>query len=227
MMSDVLQTPLQTLINETRRGGPKDADVDLLDAFAAMVVREFLLFLPHMPRERAAAALRDRSPRMAAASLFAEIALQTAITGTYNPMAEALAAGARLKTQLVSRAGGALSSEEVAANLGIKRQAVDKRRKTRKLLGVPTPSGDWVYPARQFRQDGQPLDGLPELLAAFGVSDPWMQLQHLLVPDPDLGGNSILGLLRERGLTAMPDLLTTVRAAGPDGEHDGPVDANR
>lgn len=226
-MSDVLQTPLQTLINETRRGEPGDAGVDLLDAFAAMVVREFLLFLPRMPRERAAAALRDRSPRMAAASLFADIALETAIAGTDDPMARALGAGARLKTQLVSQAGGALSSEEVAANLGIKRQAVDKRRKTRKLLGVPTPSGDWVYPVMQFKQDGQPLDGLPELLAAFSVSDPWMQLQQLLVPDPDLGGNSVLHLLRERGRTGMPDLLATVRAAGPDGEHDGPADANR
>src|SRR5665213_3647083 len=95
-MPSVLEIPLRTQINETRPATlGKGADV--MYALAAMFVREFLIFLPHVPTERAAAALQDRSPRTAVAALFAAVALETALMGTDDPMAEAVAAGARLK----------------------------------------------------------------------------------------------------------------------------------
>ncbi len=96
----------------------------------------------------------------------ADVALETAVAESDDPVGAALASGARLKASLLQDAGNGLSSKAVAENLGITRQAVDTRRKGRKLLAVSTPSGDWVYPMAQFRPDGRPLDGSPDLLAA-------------------------------------------------------------
>jgi hypothetical protein len=59
--------------------------------------------------------------------------------------------------------------------LGYSKQALDKRRRSRKLLGCRTADGKWLYPVWQFQQDGEPLPGLPEVLKVLsaGIDDGW------------------------------------------------------
>lgn len=230
-MSDLLHLSILDLLTPASDGAQADASARALagagiaapgqeaalalrGAALALVVRGAAALIARVPPARLGDALRERRPEAAVAGLLADVALEAQLLGADDPVAAALAAGARRKRDLLAEAGGALSSDAVAAQLGVKRQAVDKRRQTRALLAVPTPSGDWVYPAGQFRADGRALDGLPDVLRAFRVDDPWMQLAELLAPDADLGGRSALDVLRGEGRAGVPALVAAVRGVG-------------
>ncbi|HLA80966.1 MAG TPA: helix-turn-helix domain-containing protein, partial [Thermoleophilia bacterium] len=89
---------------------------------------------------------------------------------TPSPLLPALLRGAQAKRQLLEAEGGTLSAAEVARLLRLSRQAVDKQRRTGRLLALRAgPS--WRYPAWQFI-DGQSLPGLPEVLAALRAVSP-------------------------------------------------------
>src|SRR5687768_988849 len=105
-----------------------------------------------------------------------------------------MARGATVKRELLKSACGALTSSQVANALGITRQAVDKRRSRRALLAVPSGSGDYLYPACQFRSSGV-VPGLDEILKAFQLENSWTQLSALLAPSPSLEGRSVLEAL--------------------------------
>jgi hypothetical protein len=108
--------------------------------------------------------------------------------------AELLARGAELKEELIRRAGGYLSASEVSKLLGISRQAVDKRRRSGKLIAVPI-KGDNAYPRCQFDREGVIL-GLQEALSSMPIESPWMRLEWLLTPDDALSGRSPLDALK-------------------------------
>jgi hypothetical protein len=129
------------------------------------------------------------------ASLLSDLAPLGVDVSTVDPLVNAMARGAAIKQELLRDAGGVLSSSQVARALGITRQAVDKRRRRRALLAVPTGSGDYLYPACQFTSDGV-IGGLEGALQAFHVRSPWTQLSALLAPAPGLGGRTILEALR-------------------------------
>lgn len=112
-----------------------------------------------------------------------------------DPFVEAMARGAALKRELLTSAGGGLTSSQVASALGITRQAVDKRRSRRALLAVPAGSGEYVYPACQFTQEGA-IPSVEDVLRAFQMRSPWTQLSALLAPAPALGGKTILEALK-------------------------------
>lgn len=59
--------------------------------------------------------------------------------------------------------------------LGITRQALQKRRDTRTILGCRTADNHWIYPVWQFQDDGKLIPGLPEVLRtlADGINDGW------------------------------------------------------
>jgi hypothetical protein len=84
---------------------------------------------------------------------------------------------------------------QVASALGITRQAVDKRRSRRALLAVSNGSGEYIYPACQFTQEGV-IFGLEDVLRAFQIRSPWTQLSALLAPAPALGRKTILEALK-------------------------------
>jgi transcriptional regulator with XRE-family HTH domain len=129
------------------------------------------------------------------AALVAEgILVQEAGTGSPSK-ADAIARGVTIKQRLPEEAGGTLSSETVAGLLGVTRATVAKYRRDQKLLGLPTPGGDFLYPACQF-DDDRPLPGLAQALAAFRTADPWYRLQVLLTPDPNLDGITPLAALK-------------------------------
>ena len=133
-----------------------------------------------------------------------------------EPFAAAIARGAEHKQALIAEAGGLLTTTEVAALLGISRQAVYKQRRERKLLAVPH-GGEEKFPAIQFSQaDGRPLPGLARILEALALEGPWGSLDFLVTPDDDaLEGFSPIELLR-----AHPDRLDeVVSLAATQGEH--------
>jgi hypothetical protein len=128
-----------------------------------------------------------------------------------DPEAAILAAGAKLKSDLLERAGGAPGVGQVASLLRISRQAVDKRRKAGKLIAVPAGE-DYVYPACQFTEQGI-VAGLDRALGAMPIQDPWMRLEWLLTEDDALEGSSPLAALKSGALDEVVEL-----AAGHGGE---------
>jgi hypothetical protein len=101
----------------------------------------------------------------------------------------------------------------VAEFLGITRQAVDKRRRERKLLAVPIGS-DFRYPVEQFA-DGEALPGLADVLAAVGLEGAWGTLDFLTATDAELDGATPLGWLKQH----TGQLERVLRLARAQGEH--------
>jgi hypothetical protein len=106
-----------------------------------------------------------------------------------------MARGTAVKLELLTSAGGGLTSSQVSSALGITRQAVDKRRLRRALLAVPNGSGEYVYPACQFTSDGV-IPGLEDVLRAFQIRSPWTQLSVLIASAPALAGKSLIDALK-------------------------------
>ena len=145
--------------------------------------------------ETLATALASPTDVGGVASLLSNLAVLDVEISSVDPFVEAMARGAAVKQELVASAGGGLTSSQVAAALGITRQAVDKRRSRRALLAVPNGSGEYVYPACQFTPEGV-IPGLPDVLQAFPVRSPWTQLSALLAAAPALRGKTILEALK-------------------------------
>jgi hypothetical protein len=126
-----------------------------------------------------------------------------------DPLAAAHQRAAELKRRLLEAEGGALTVAEVANRLDISKQAVDKRRRTRKLLALPTSRG-FLYPAWQFTVDGV-LPGFEQVLAVL-QADAWTQASWFLTGDSRLQDARPLDVLR-RG-----ELQPVLRAAAGYGE---------
>ncbi len=107
--------------------------------------------------------------------------------------------------------GPFLDTEGVMALLdGVSKQAISQRVRGGRLLALRTGSGRLVYPLWQF-QDGEPLPGLAETLAAAGY-DPerpatgWTIASWMCTEDPALGA-------APRRLLAAGSLEPVLRAA--------------
>lgn len=111
-----------------------------------------------------------------------------------EPLAPAFIRGIEAKRKLVEGHGGALSAEQVAGILGVTRQAVDKRRRAGKLLGLTTGRYGYRYPAWQFTDSGV-VPGLQDVLAVLAPHDEWMQAAFLVGENPRLDGRKPIDLL--------------------------------
>lgn len=121
-----------------------------------------------------------------------------------DPLVGARLRGLRARARLLAAEGGTLSSTEVADILGITRQAVDKRRKAGRLIGLATGRRGYAYPAWQFVPErGALLPGLEEVLHALREHDPWMQVAFFLTPDVRLQGETPLAVLRRGDVAAV------------------------
>lgn len=126
----------------------------------------------------------------------------------------ALARGAARKQEMIQRAGGVLSSGEVAELLGITVSAVNQRKsRHRSILAVPLSGGEWGFPARQF-VDGVVRTGVAEVVRAAGEMNPWVLLSILLDDAREAGGPTLLDRLDDPAVRA--DVLQRV---GTYGEH--------
>lgn len=127
-----------------------------------------------------------------------------------EPLAPLIARNAEHRLELLQAAGGTLAAEEAGTLLGISRQAVDKRRRARALLGL-RQGGDWRYPRCQFAEPRhEAVAGLPQLLEAFSEAGPWVILDFLLAADESLGGKTPLETLRAEGWTDALDRLVRI-----------------
>ena len=91
--------------------------------------------------------------------------------------------------------GGSMSSNEVAAILSLSRQAVDERRKRKKLVAWRMTNGKWRYPVWQFGQAGT-RPGIEGCLAALEYDDQASVMDFFLLPSERLEGKRPLDLIR-------------------------------
>ena len=125
-----------------------------------------------------------------------------------DPLAPARLRGLAAQRRLLALEGGSVSSQQMAALLGISRQAIDKRRKRGTLIGLDLGRRGYVYPVWQAN-----LSGLPEVLARLGELSPWGQLGFFLATNAWLDDRSPLAALRAGDLDAV------LRAADLYGDH--------
>jgi hypothetical protein len=131
---------------------------------------------------------------------------------TVEPLARAFIRGIEAKRALIEGHGGSLTSEKAAEILGITRQAVDKRRRTGKLIGLTTGRYGFRYPVWQFAETGT-IPGLEQALTALSSHDEWMQAAFLISPNPRLGDKPPVEVLK------AGDLDRVLKAAEAYGEH--------
>lgn len=130
-----------------------------------------------------------------------------------GPLAPARLRGLRARERMLNAEGGTATAEEVARILQITRQAVDKRRRNGKLIGLSIGRRGYAYPVWQFAPEGGTLPGLEDVLADLRDHDPLMQAAFMLNPNLRLDERTALQALREG------DLQQVQRAAKAYGEH--------
>jgi len=131
---------------------------------------------------------------------------------THDPLAGARLRGIEAKRKLLEAHGGALTSAEAAKLLNISRQAVDKRRRENKVLGLELGKKGYHYPSWQFG-----LRHLEEVLRALVGRDEWEKLNFFLNPSDLLNDRTPLEVLQ----TGKGELADVINAAAPYGEHGG------
>jgi hypothetical protein len=129
-----------------------------------------------------------------------------------DPLAGARLRGIEAKRKLLDAEGGALSSAEAAKLLKISRQAVDKRRRENRLLGLELGKKGYHYPAWQFG-----LGNLEKVLSALGERDEWEKLSFFLNSSDTLDDRTPLAVLQE----GKDELADVINAAVSYGEHGG------
>lgn len=129
----------------------------------------------------------------------------------HDPLAGARLRGLEAKRKLVEAEGGTLSTAQVAKAFGITRQAVDKRRKERRLLGMELGKKGFRYPAWQIG-----LPHLEDVLKALGDRDSWEQIAFFLNPSALLRDRTPLEVLRE-GEINIGDVLIAASSYGEQG----------
>jgi hypothetical protein len=128
-----------------------------------------------------------------------------------DPLAGARLRGMEAKRRLLESEGGAISSAKAAEVLKVTRQAVVKRRKKGRLLGLELGKRGYFYPSWQFG-----LKGLEDVLAALGGEDFWEKLSFFLNPSDLLEDRTPL-----EALNNGKNLEEVIRAAKVYGEHGG------
>jgi hypothetical protein len=119
-----------------------------------------------------------------------------------DPLAAARLRGQEVRWQLLEKSGGVLGAEEVGQVLGLTRQAVDKRRRAGRLIGLSLGRRGYAYPAFQFRE-GRTLPNLERVLEALRDHDPWMQVAFFLSGNGALGGKTPLNILQQGAWSAV------------------------
>lgn len=156
--------------------------------------------LPEERIEEASAATTDYMvlvEALTAPSLATQLAAE-------DPLTAARLRGVDRQQKLVEKSGGVLKGEHAAELLGISRQAVDKRRRQGRLLGLTQGRRGYAYPAWQF-EGGKTLTDLEKVLDRLQGHDAWMQLMFFLNANDRLNGRNPLDMLRSGNVQAVLD----------------------
>lgn len=95
--------------------------------------------------------------------------------------------------------------------LNISKQALAKRVEKAQVLGCKTVDGHWVYPAWQFDDQGEVVEGLSEVLSTLlEQRDTWAAAHWFVVPSPDLDGFTAIEWLAQ-GNSPEPVLREAVQ----------------
>ena len=135
----------------------------------------------------------------------------------YRPdaRARALLHGIRLVEADLTSSGGAYTLAEVRDLLrGVSRRTIGNRVREGRLLAVPGPGNRALYPVAQFLEDGRPVPGLGDVLAALPTNNAWMVLNFLVNAEPGLDGRKPIDLLKAGDLAAV---LAVARGVGRQG----------
>lgn len=121
---------------------------------------------------------------------------------------------AKIRSELLERAGGAISLTVGSKRLGVSRQALHKRIKTRTVLGI-MDDGNLVLPEIQWMMTAdrkEIVQGLGKVLPLFERAGDWSALQFLLDPDPNLGRPPIDVLREGAGEDGIESVAAAARA---------------
>jgi hypothetical protein len=187
------------------------ARTPLRGALLARALNALAQITPQLSEEALAHAIGARSDAGVLAHML-EAAPVVSVLKHDDPLAAARLRGLRVKQELIEAEGGAWSAGEVAAHLGLTRQAVDNRRRAGRLIGLEVGRRGFRYPVWQFDATGV-LAGLELVLEVMTVRAPWSQASFFLSGDPRLGGERPLDALRHGRVADVQ------RAARGYGEH--------
>ncbi len=126
-----------------------------------------------------------------------------ALLGLSNPLAQAQIRGLKLKQQLIETEGGCTDTSTIAKLLRITPQAVNKRRREEKLIGLSMGKGKYIYPLWQFTEGGETLSGLETVLNELKGVDSWTQIAFFLNESDRLQGKTPLSVLREGNVSSV------------------------
>jgi hypothetical protein len=129
-----------------------------------------------------------------------------------EPLASAFIRGIEAKRRLIDEHGGALTAEQVAQNLGVTRQAVEKRRRGGKLIAITTGGRGYRYPVWQFTESGT-VPGLEKVLGILAAHDEWMQIAFFVGQNPRSGDRTPIETLK------TDEIEGVLSAAEVYGEH--------
>ncbi|WP_324755190.1 hypothetical protein [Roseovarius sp. Pro17] len=179
--------------------GEKDLD-DLRRAVALRMFRATQDALRDASTDALMSSLVSATDLGALARFVSGVQFSDAVT-ELDPLAAPVARAIAHRRALKSAAGEMLASSQVEELLGVRRQAIDKRRKSGRLLAVMIAS-DWFYPALQFT-DGAVDPLMESVLGAHKDDDPWAILDALLAKDDAFGGRTVLDLVRDRDSVSL------------------------
>jgi hypothetical protein len=149
--------------------------------------------------QHAAHLLEELRPKeVSAANFIEQVATEYIRAKNRSAIDRALKRGVLIRKTMEEDEGGARSSEQVAKFLGLTRQAIDQRRKARKLIAWQDQAGHWRFPVWQFDSNGLPFRELPAILEEL-PGDPWSDMIFFLTDDQTLGGRPLDILRRGKG----------------------------
>ena len=164
-----------------------------------------------LPREQIDAASAAPTDYMVLLEALTSPSVATQLTAE-DPLAAARLRGVERQQVLLKKSGGVLKGAQAAELLGISRQALDKRRRQGRLIGLTQGRRGYAYPVWQF-EHGRTLSNLENVLGRLRDHDPWMQLTFFLNANDRLDGSSPLDLLRSGKVESV------LEAAASYGEH--------
>ncbi|MGE3841402.1 MAG: hypothetical protein AB7I50_07430 [Vicinamibacterales bacterium] len=183
----------------------------LQSALARRLMKALLTAAAEADESLAADAVSESSDVLSVVRLLEQPGILAELSAA-DPLAPARLRGVAARHALLERAGGTLSTEEVAAALNLSRQAVDKRRRAGRLLALSFGRRGYRYPAFQF-VDGDVLPGLERVLPELGDQDVWSRLAFFVNRRSDLGDKAPASLLKRHVVEPV------VQAAHATGEH--------
>lgn len=195
------------------RGRGKNGAPSVRNAFSARVRRFFDTTVVPQLHEAALKEALNAPTEFATILLALERPEVAAAVRDQDPLGMARLRGIEARRRILTGDGGMLRAEKVGEILTMSRQAVEKRRKAGRLIGVSLGRRGFGYPAWQFSERGT-LPGLEAVLDALKLDDAWTKLVFFASENSATGGKKPLDVLRSGDVEKV---LVAARMYGEQG----------